>query len=353
MGSSRARLLTLVAIAALAAGCFPSSTGKKSKLLGPQRTDAAPEGVVATVLSYDVAAPADDAPLLRSVCEGTGLTLETRGREVFCGPFLSRYEAGLWAGLTRDGRVAQHDVFTEPATTAPWEGGVGAYARTATSVHTRQVSNSRFAMVEWELADEEALSKRLSLERREDLSGFVPPEPVPGEEPPLPVEQKPELVEWELYQLETRTPRFISKLPLLPAFESSSGLGVARVGDENTLLQVVERAQRKDGKREDLVGWRFSVQGREKVFEAPFLDWVVTETGATMDVTRVRPGPDGVTLERHRVVLSIAPGAPRDAVIWNDWSSPRWVRADRPTLVTLERVERLDSRVEACSFMGG
>lgn len=305
-----------------------------------------------TLLAYEVSAPETTGEVLSEVCSKTDLELTKRKAEIVCGPFLSRYEASLWAGLTPGGRVSERDQFVEPATTEPWERASAPYERRAASVMTRQLWSSRFALVEWELGDEAALAKRLLLEREESANGQPPPEPTPGEEPALVAPPPRELVERELYQIEGRSPRFLSKLPLLGAFDSSSGYGMVRANEENTFLQVVEERQTANGKREKLVGWRFAVQGREKVFEAPFTSYEVGESEATLTVTRVSPAPEAVALKRHRVVLRFVAGAPRDAVIFNDWVSPRWAGKPPSALGTIGSIEREEERIETVTIMG-
>ena len=340
-------------LALVLCACFPSGPSRKGRLLG--RTDPAPDSVsqIATLLSFDVAAPEASGVLLREVCEKTGLELSTRNSEIVCGPFLSRYEASLWAGLTPGGRVSQRDQFVDPATTEPWDRASAPYDREASAVFTRQVFNGRFALVEWELADEQSLAKRLLLEKEESKSVPTLVEPTPGEEPPPPpVPPAPDLVERELYQVEGRAPRFLSKLPLLNAFDSSSGYGMVRANDENTFLQVVEDRQRVNGKTEKLIAWRFSIQGRDKVFESPFTSYAVVEGEATMTVTRVLPAPEAVTIRSYRLTLSAIGDAPRDAMIFNDWQAPRWAGKPFPALVTLKAVDKQEDRTETVGVMG-
>jgi hypothetical protein len=310
--------------------------------------------MLSTLLSFEVSAPQADAPLLESICSQTGLAPQTKGGVVSCGPLLSRYEATVLAGLVPGGVVSERDTFPEPATSAPWDRVRAPYERETDRVMTRQLMNGRFALVEWRLADETALATRVALERSDRDTDFGPvPEPTPGEEPPQTQPTSIPLAERELYQIEGRSPRFIAKLPLLDAFNTSTGFGLARFDDETTFLQVVEKRQTREGKAENLVGWRWSVQGREKVFESNFFEYrVPAKEQPALTVTRLSPTATGLQLKRYRITLKLKPGVAPAQVLFNDWESAIWKQTSPlPHLVELVSVEAIGESSETLGLM--
>ena len=81
---------------------------------------ARPTPVLATLLSYDVVAPRERAALLVEYCQRTKLAVASEAGITRCGPFLSRYEAALIAGLVPGGSTRVHDQYLDGATLEPW-----------------------------------------------------------------------------------------------------------------------------------------------------------------------------------------------------------------------------------------
>ena len=336
--------------------CGASEQPETAKVVAGERGAGRqdPKATLSTLLSFEVSAPQADADLLKAICAQTGLEPQTKGGVVSCGPLLSRYEAAVLAGLVPGGVISERDTFPEPATSAPWDRVRAPYGRETDRVMTRQLLNGRYALVEWRLADDAALATRVALERSDRDTDFGPvPEPTPGEEPPQTQPTSFPLAERELYQIDGRSPRFIAKLPLLDAFNSSTGFGLARFDDETTFLQVVEKRQTREGKSENLIGWRWSVQGREKVFESGFVDYrVPAKEQPTLTVTRITPTTDGLQLKRYRISLKLKPGVAASQVLWNDWESPTWKQTSPlPHLVELVSVETIGESTETLGLI--
>jgi hypothetical protein len=303
-------------------------------------------------VAYDVVAPERSTEPLRRVCEETGVRSKLEAAELRCGPFLSRYEATLWAGLTPGARVEAHVEFLEPATVEPWVKLRAPYEREAVRVMTRRAFNKRFALVEFELADDAAAAKRLALEATPGFD-FGQPDPEPGAEPVLEAPAELPRSEFELYQIDAKLPRFVAKLPLRNAYDSSGGFGLVRSDDEIAFLQVVEDSQSLQGKSERLVGWRWSIQGREKLFEHPLTSLVVGPSEGRLTVTRVKPRPGEVVFESYEIVLDLAPGQPRELLLFNEWTSPRYKGATSlPVIASPRSIEARPSVSETVDVMG-
>jgi hypothetical protein len=339
---------TLLLVSAPLAGCSTPPPVKPPE----SRDRATTERELALLVGYDVvAAQGADEPLNR-VCKETGVPSKREASELYCGPFLSRYEAAIWAGLTPGARVEPHVEFLEPATTEPWVKLRAPYERDAVRVMTKRILNKRFAMVEFELADDAAAAKRLALEASPGFD-FARPDPIPGAEPLGETPEELPKSEYELYQIDAKLPRFIAKLPLRDAFDSSGGFGVVRSDDEVAFLQVVEESQSVQGKSEKLVGWRWSIQGREKLFEHALTSLVVAPTEGRVTVTRVKPRESELLFETFTITLDPAPGQSSELLLFNDWSSPRYRGVvPLPVVATVRAIEAGASSTESVDVMG-
>jgi hypothetical protein len=339
---------TLLLVAALAACSTPAPVKPPESGGGA----ASETGALDLLVAYDVVAPEGSPEPLRRVCEETKVPSKIEAAELRCGPFLSRYEAALWAGLTPGARVEPHVAFLEPATVEPWVKLRAPYEREAVRVMTKRLLNKRFALVEFELADDASSAKRLALEATPGFD-FGQPEPEPGAEPSLEAPAELPKSEFELYQIDAKLPRFVAKIPLRNAYDSSGGFGLVRSDDEVAFLQVVEDSQSLQGKSERLVGWRWSIQGREKLFEHPLTSLAVGSSDARLTVTRVKPRSGEVVFDAFELVVDLAPGQPRELLLFNEWTSTRYRGVTPlPDIAKVRSVEARASTSETVDLMG-
>jgi hypothetical protein len=339
---------TLLVVAAQLVACS-TPPAAKPPLAGAG--NASEVGELDLLVAYDVVAPESSSSLLRRVCDETAVPSKVEDSELRCGPFLSRYEAAIWAGLSPGARVESHVAFLEPATVEPWVKLRAPYEREVVRVMTKRLFNKRFALVEFELADDASAAKRLALESTPGFD-FGQPDPEPGAEPPVEAPAELPRSELELYQIDAKLPRFVAKLPLRSAYDSSAGFGVFRSEDDVAFVQVVEDSQSLQGKSERLVGWRWSIQGREKLFEHPLTSLVVASTDARLTVTRVKLRPGEVVFDAFELVLELLPGQPRELLLLNEWDSPRYRGVSPlPPIATLGPIEARGSSSETVDVM--
>lgn len=329
MRSSRL-VRTGLALALLAVGCG-----------GPHREPAGPKAAVADeqpsaaiaqpLVTHEVHASDARAALLRRYAEETGLEARSEAGITKVGPVLSFFEASWLAGLVPGGAVARRETYDEPASPAPFARLREAAGRVPTYVGMRRVAGERFALVTWE-GDGEQKDR-------------------------------------ELYQTNAGGPRFLEKLPARPALGSSSGMVFTKVGDEGTILQVLNEARPDKVKAERLLAWRFTMGARETLFEVPFFSLQLpSETtkpadakpadakpaGAqppkeepkvlVVEVTRLAPEGAGVRLTSYRVTLRPLEASRSVPLALNEWSHERWKDKELPDLVEMVKVERVGER---------
>lgn len=340
---------TLLVVAAQLVAC---STPPAAKPPAAGEGTASEIGQIDLLVAYDVVAPESSSALLRRVCDETAVPSKVEASELRCGPFLSRYEAAIWAGLSPGAGVESHVAFLEPATIEPWVKLRAPYEREVVRVMTKRLLNKRFALVEFEFADDASAAKRLALEATPGFD-FEQPDPEPGAEPPAEAPAELPRSEFELYLVDAKLPRFVAKLPLRNAYDSSGGFGLVRSEDDVAFLQVVESSQSLQGKSERLVGWRWSIQGREKLFEHPLTSLVVASNDARLTVTRLKHRPGEVVFDVFELVLELQPGQPRELLLLNEWDAPRYRGVSPlPSIATVGSVEARGSSSETVDVMG-
>jgi hypothetical protein len=229
LGSSRHGVAVLAVLTLF--GCSPGATETRTV----DRSDTTPPdpGAAAQpLLTHEVHVPEGRAAFIRKYAETTGLEARVEGGVVKVGPILSFFEASWLAGLCPEGKAVRKEAYDEPASPVPFIKLREAGGRTPAYVGTRRAAGERFALVTWE--------------RDQDQT------------------------EQELYQTHATGPRFLAKLPRQAGLDISSGLLFTKVGEEGTLLQVMNH--RRDGavKSEHLVAWRFALGTREVLFDVPF-----------------------------------------------------------------------------------
>lgn len=354
--------LWLALLATSAGACAPTTDAHvdtlKRSTLTESESGATPK--LDTLLTYEVSAPQERATLLIEYCERTGLTVTSKDGKSACGPFVSRFEASLMAGLVPGGSVRLADHYDSPTTPAPWEKLRAPYERSAAYVGTRRFGAHRFALVTWEL-DDAAAEKRRALEIPKEAAGKRQPRsvkeelskgPVPGAdelppEPPPPSAKEP-VVEQELYEIEGSAPRFVTRLPWLDALVSSNGVEIATSKGELLFLQVLDAPEGGKRKSERITAWRWGMDGREKVFERSFLGWSKQKDGAReLTVTRVSAKPGGLVFTPYKIAFAPKDGAKELDLDLNDWGDPGWKDQPLPDLVELTSVEKLDDAFES------
>lgn len=352
----------LVALGISVTACAPTTDAHvdtlKRSTLGDTENGVTPK--LDTLLTYEVSAPQDRAALLIEYCERTALTVTNKDGKSVCGPFVSRFEASLMAGLVPGGSVRLADRYESPTTPDPWEKLRAPYERTAAYVGTRRFGAHRFALVTWEL-DDAAAEKRRALEIPKEAAGKRQPRsvkeelskgPVPGadELPPEapPPSAKEPVVEQELYEIEGSAPRFVTRLPWLDALVSSNGVEIATSKGELLFLQVLDAAEAGKRKSERITGWRWGMDGREKVFERAFVGWVKQKDETReLTVTRVSAKPGGLVFTPYKITLAPKDAAKEIDLDLNDWGDPGWKDQPLPDLVELKSVEKLADGYES------
>jgi hypothetical protein len=341
-GSWRQGVVGVAVLGALASGCGSATTEQS----GPQGPGAAAEpsadAAAQPLLTHEIQAPEARAGLLRKYAESTGLSVRVEGGVTKVGPFLSYFEATWLAGLVPGARAVRLETYDEPASPVPFIKLKEAAGRTPGYVGTRRAAGERFALVTWE--------------RDQDQT------------------------EQELYQTHASGPRFLAKLPHAPGLDISSGLLFTKVGEEGTLLQVMNH--RRDGavKSERLVAWRFALGTREVLFDVPFFSLELPappppapaepapagsakpppapptapapplappkapapEIRAT--VTRIAVEGVGVQITNYAVKLRPLEAAKDVSLALNDWSSELWKDKPQPDLVELVEAKQTDQR---------
>jgi hypothetical protein len=321
---------TGLAVALLAVGCGGpprESAGPKAPLAEEQPSAA----IAQPLVTHEVHASDARAALLRRYAEETGLEARSEAGITKVGPVLSFFEASWLAGLVPGGAVARRETYDEPASPAPFARLREAAGRVPTYVGLRRVAGERFALVTWE-----------------------------GDG-----EQKDQ----ELYQTNAGGPRFLERLPARPALGSSSGMLFTKVGDEGTILQVLNETRADKVKAERLLAWRFTMGARETLFEVPFFSLQLPSettkpTGAkpadakptdakppkeepkvlVVEVTRLAPEGAGVRMTSFRVTLRALEASESVPLALNEWSHERWKDKEPPDLVEMVKVERIGER---------
>jgi hypothetical protein len=317
----------LLAVLATISGCG----GVKPEAAGAStRQQASPEEAVvaAPLVTYEVHAPEARAGLLRRYAQETRLESRSEAGVLKAGPFLSYFEASWLAGLVPGGSAVRRETYDEPASPAPFAGLREAAGRTAAYVGTRRVAGERFALVTWE-GDQE----------QKDL---------------------------ELYQTHASGPRFLAKLPSKPGLEVSSGMLFTKVGEEGTLLQVMNERREGAVKAERLIAWRFALGSRQVLFDLPFFSLELPSPSKPPSkpedakkgqpakapevqaiVTRLVPEGVGVRITSYRVTLKALDAAKDVSLALNDWNAEIWKDKEKPDLVELVKVERSGERTSS------
>jgi len=305
--------LRVAVVAVLGWACAPATTEKG----GPERpsaVDPAAEAAAQPLLTHEVHAAEPRAALLRKYADATGLEVRVEGGVVKAGPILSYFEATWLAGLVPGGKAVLRESYDEPASPVPFIKLREAAGRTPAYVGTRRAAGERFALVTWE--------------RDQDQT------------------------ERELYQTHASGPRFLAKLPSAPGLDISSGLLFTKVGDEGTLLQVMN--QRRDGavKSERLVAWRFALGTREVLFD-------VTPPASSASAAPAKPPPPpavrvtvtrvtvqgvGARITNYAVTLRALEAARDVSLALNDWSAELWKDKPQPDLVELVDAKQTGER---------
>lgn len=330
---------------------------------------ARPTPVLATLLSYDVVAPRERAALLVEYCQRTKLAVASEAGITRCGPFLSRYEAALIAGLVPGGSTRVHDQYLDGATLEPWLRVGSPYARTPTYVGTRLVAGHRFALVTWEIEDLGGEQARRQLEagpgEKGDKSPPAPeqakgdatePKPKPDARPTDKPVVTPPITEQELYEVVGAGPRFMTRLPWLDAQKSPGGLALVKLGDRTIYLEVKANHQ-KDTIAEKLSAFQWGSAGRDAVFERELLSLKESakekdeknkdEASFELVVLRVEQAPAGLQLSTFKAIFTRRAEAKGVDISLNDWASARWRAASAgkdaparlPDLVELESID--------------
>ncbi len=311
MKRTRGGAILLMAALGLGACGTPARDGGASRAKSPEASgDDASQIATEPLVTHEVKAPEAQAGFLKKYAEATALRVETQGGVVKIGPVLSYFEAAWLAGLVPGATLSRRETYDEPAATAPFAKLKEAAGRSPIYVGTRRALGERFAIV--------------TCEREEDDKDL------------------------ELFQTHASGPRFLAKLPRKPALDMSSGLLFTKVGEEGTLLQVMN--ERKDGavKAERLVAWRFGSTSREVLFDLPFFS---LELGDKADpkvtVTRLEPKGTGVVITSWRVTLKKLAAAKEVSLALNDWSAEVWKDKPHPQLVELGKVEKIGERTSS------
>ncbi len=323
--------LRVAVVAVLGWACAPATTEKG----GPERpsaVDPAAEAAAQPLLTHEVHAAEPRAALLRKYADATGLEVRVEGGVVKAGPILSYFEATWLAGLVPGGKAVLRESYDEPASPVPFIKLREAAGRTPAYVGTRRAAGERFALVTWE--------------RDQDQT------------------------ERELYQTHASGPRFLAKLPSAPGLDISSGLLFTKVGDEGTLLQVMN--QRRDGavKSERLVAWRFALGTREVLFDVPFFSLElpspppppassITPPASSASAAPAKPPPPpavrvtvtrvtvqgvGARITNYAVTLRALEAARDVSLALNDWSAELWKDKPQPDLVELVDAKQTGER---------
>lgn len=291
------------------------------------------------LVTHEVHAPEARAGLLQRYARETGLEARTEGGVVKVGPILSFFEASWLAGAVPGATAIRRETYDEPASPVPFIRLREAAGRTPAYVGTRRVAGERFALVTWE-GDQD----------QKDL---------------------------ELYQTHASGPRFLAKLPQKPGLDVSSGLLFTKVGEEGTLLQVMN--ERRDGavKAERLVAWRFALGSRQVLFDLPFYSLQLPDPpkeapkpsardgkptdAKPMDadpkpadvpvvravVTRLAPEGVGVRITSYRVTFKPLDAAKDVSLALNDWNAEIWKDKEKPDLLEIVKVERAGERTSS------
>lgn len=284
----------------------PASGGPRPESANEEATKSA--SIAEPLVTHQVEAPEARASFLRKYAEATGLESKTEGGSLKVGPVLSYFEAAWLAGLVPDGKVTRRDTFGEPASTAPFMKIKQADGRRPIHVVTRRALGERFALVTWE--------------RDEDDTDL------------------------ELYQTHATGLRLLAKLPKKPGLDMSSGVLFAKVGEEGTVLQVMN--ERKDGavKAERLVAWRPTMGARDVLFDLPFFSLALGDKGDPVaTVTRLAPEGTSVRITSYMVTLKKLDAAKEVSLALNDWSSEVWKDKPHPDLVELTKVEKTGEKM--------
>lgn len=339
MGISRFDRVGLTAALLALGGC----SAPQRDVIKPQAEGSVPQAalVAQPLVTHEVHAPEARAAFLRRYAEETGLSVSSEGGVTKVGPLLSFFEASWLAGLVPGGAVVRPEAYDEPASPAPFAKLREAAGRVPTYVGTRRVAGERFALVTWD-----------------------------GDGPDK---------QQELYQTNARGPRFLAKLPSKASVAVSSGLLFTKVGDEGTVLQIVNDSGTDRAKAERLVAWRFALGARETLFDLPFFSLELppapvpepetaerkepkatapkaTEPKAKTDevirvlraeVTRVKPEDVGVRVTSYRVTLRPLEGSEGVSLALNDWSDERWKDKEKPDLVEIVKVEPTGERTSS------
>lgn len=305
-----ALLAMLATVVGCASGTGSGSTQAGRSSHGSERGDAATDTIAEPLATHEVQAPEARAGFLRKYAEATGLGITTEGGSVKVGPVLSYFEAAWLAGLVPGGKLVRRETYEEPASTAPFLKLREAAGRTPIYVGTRRALGERFALVTWE--------------REEDDTDL------------------------ELFQTHATGPRFLAKLPKKPGLDMSSGLLFTKVGEEGTLLQVMN--ERKDGavKAERLIAWRFTMGSRDVLFDVPFFSLVLGDkSDPVATVTRLKTQGTSVAITSYRVTLKKLAASKDVSLALNDWSAEIWKDKPQPDLVDLGKVEQIDERTSS------
>jgi hypothetical protein len=301
-------------IVVVMAGCASSapdgrtSGGASPGSGGNQATKSA--SIAEPLVTHQVEAPEARAGFLRKYAEATGLESKTEGGSLKVGPVLSYFEAAWLAGLVPDGKVTRRETFGEPASTAPFMKIKQADGRRPIAVVTRRALGERFALVTWE--------------RDEDDTDL------------------------ELYQTHANGPLLLAKLPKKAGLDMSSGVMFTKVGEEGTVLQVMN--ERKDGavKAERLIAWRPTMGSRDVLFDLPFFSLVLGDKADPVaTVTRLVPEGTSLRITSYKVTLKKLDAAKEVSLALNDWSAEIWKDKPRPDLVELAKVEKAGEKVSS------
>ncbi len=308
------RRLGALGIVVVMAGC--ASGAENGPVTGGTRPESAQNGepkvasIAEPLVTHQVEAPEARAGFLRKYAEATGLESKTEGGSLKVGPVLSYFEAAWLAGLVPDGKVTRRETFGEPASTAPFMKIKQADGRRPIAVVTRRALGERFALVTWE--------------RDEDDTDL------------------------ELYQTHANGPLLLAKLPKKAGLDMSSGVMFTKVGEEGTVLQVMN--ERKDGavKAERLIAWRPTMGSRDVLFDLPFFSLVLGDKADPVaTVTRLVPEGTSLRITSYKVTLKKLDAAKEVSLALNDWSAEIWKDKPRPDLVELAKVEKAGEKVSS------
>ena len=255
-----------------------------------------------------------EVPLMERYCRGTTLTATpeptndtTRSAaELVCGPILGRFEAALVSNLLGASLAREQVRFDGDASTEDLQRLPQPYERGLFGASSRNVSGQTYVEVYWYVSGD-ARETRLALEIEQSGQG---PVPAMAALPRWSTEES--TIEKEILVSTPAGLRLVAREPWLDAFESSGGLALATGSglDGTTFLEVVGDARSAGNKTEKLRAWRFTPDGREVLFEVPFLSWSKNpDAQAELHVTRIRPAPGGIELVGYRILFDWLPGA--------------------------------------------